>query len=50
MKFLCVKIIVYLIVVKPFFPQGVKFDPQTGSTLHIEVARSNSRRKDRPGI
>ncbi|CAF1934924.1 uncharacterized protein LOC106440612 [Brassica napus] len=28
---------------------GVKFDPQTGSTLHIEVARSNSRRKDRPG-
>ncbi|CAH8316274.1 unnamed protein product [Eruca vesicaria subsp. sativa] len=28
---------------------GVKFDPQTGSTLHIEVARSNSRRKERPG-
>ncbi|ESQ48632.1 hypothetical protein EUTSA_v10021259mg [Eutrema salsugineum] len=28
---------------------GVKFDPQTGSTLHIELARSNSRRKERPG-
>ncbi|KAG2305696.1 hypothetical protein Bca52824_025444 [Brassica carinata] len=28
---------------------GVKFDPQTGSSLHIEVARSNSRRKERPG-
>ncbi|XP_010542440.1 PREDICTED: protein WHI3 [Tarenaya hassleriana] len=28
---------------------GVKFDPQTGSTLHIELAKSNSRRKDRPG-
>ncbi|CAA7016794.1 unnamed protein product [Microthlaspi erraticum] len=28
---------------------GVKFDPQTGSTLHIEVARSNSRRTERPG-
>lgn len=28
---------------------GVKFDPQTGSTLHIEVARSNSRRKNKPG-
>ncbi|KAJ4893543.1 RNA-binding (RRM/RBD/RNP motifs) family protein [Raphanus sativus] len=28
---------------------GVKFDLQTGSTLHIEVARSNSRRKERPG-
>ncbi|EPS65567.1 hypothetical protein M569_09212 [Genlisea aurea] len=23
---------------------GVKFDPQTGSTLHVELARSNSRR------
>ena len=30
--------------------QGVKFDPQTGSTLHIELARSNSRRKPKPGI
>ncbi|XP_019198535.1 PREDICTED: protein WHI3 isoform X3 [Ipomoea nil] len=28
---------------------GVKFDPQTGSTLHIEIARSNSRRTKRPG-
>ncbi|CAI0392156.1 unnamed protein product [Linum tenue] len=28
---------------------GVKFDPQTGSTLHIELARSNSRRKHKPG-
>ncbi|KAF8096602.1 hypothetical protein N665_0305s0024 [Sinapis alba] len=28
---------------------GAKFDPQTGSALHIEVARSNSRRKERPG-
>jgi hypothetical protein len=27
----------------------VKFDPQTGSNLHIELARSNSRRKERPG-
>ncbi|XP_073310559.1 uncharacterized protein [Primulina huaijiensis] len=29
--------------------QGVKFDPQTGSTLHIELARSNSTRKIKPG-
>ncbi|KAM3267696.1 hypothetical protein P3S67_032114 [Capsicum chacoense] len=29
---------------------GVKFDPQTGSTLHIEPARSNSRRIQIPGI
>ncbi|OAY53140.1 protein WHI4 isoform X2 [Manihot esculenta] len=28
---------------------GVKFDPQTGSTLHIELARTNSRRKRKPG-
>lgn len=28
---------------------GVKFDPHTGSTLHIELARSNSRRKNKPG-
>ncbi|KAJ9190315.1 hypothetical protein P3X46_001531 [Hevea brasiliensis] len=28
---------------------GVKFDPQTGSTLHIELARTNSRRKHKPG-
>ncbi|KAL8226194.1 hypothetical protein R6Q57_018751 [Mikania cordata] len=28
---------------------GVKFDPQTSSTLHIELARSNSRRKNKPG-
>ncbi|KAG5021319.1 hypothetical protein AAZX31_07G009900 [Glycine max] len=28
---------------------GVKFDPQTGSVLHIELARSNSRRKRKPG-
>ncbi|XP_059303118.1 protein WHI4 [Lycium ferocissimum] len=28
---------------------GVKFDPQTGSTLHIEPARSNSRRIQVPG-
>ncbi|KAL7222063.1 hypothetical protein ACSBR1_023891 [Camellia fascicularis] len=27
---------------------GVKFDPQTGSVLHIEMARSNSRRKRKP--
>lgn len=30
--------------------QGVKFDPQSGSVLHIELARSNSRRKRKPGI
>ncbi|RDY09499.1 RNA-binding protein with multiple splicing 2, partial [Mucuna pruriens] len=29
---------------------GVKFDPQSGSVLHIELARSNSRRKRKPGI
>ncbi|KNA13750.1 hypothetical protein SOVF_113640 [Spinacia oleracea] len=28
---------------------GVKFDPQAGSVLHIELARSNSRRKHNPG-
>ncbi|XP_020226982.1 uncharacterized protein LOC109808398 [Cajanus cajan] len=28
---------------------GVKFDPQSGSVLHIELARSNSRRKRKPG-
>ncbi|XP_076935101.1 uncharacterized protein LOC143601616 [Bidens hawaiensis] len=28
---------------------GVKFDPQTGTTLHIELARSNSTRKNKPG-
>ncbi|KAG8380076.1 hypothetical protein BUALT_Bualt07G0156000 [Buddleja alternifolia] len=28
---------------------GVKFDPQSGSSLHIELARSNSRRKHKPG-
>ncbi|KAE8696403.1 proline-rich receptor-like protein kinase PERK5-like [Hibiscus syriacus] len=28
---------------------GVKFDPQAGSVLHIEIARSNSRRKRKPG-
>ncbi|PSS07359.1 RNA-binding protein with multiple splicing 2 like [Actinidia chinensis var. chinensis] len=28
---------------------GVKFDPQTSSVLHIELARSNSRRKRKPG-
>ena len=28
----------------------MKFDPQTGSVLHIELARSNSRRKRKPGI
>ncbi|KAL7100099.1 hypothetical protein ACP275_09G126500 [Erythranthe tilingii] len=28
---------------------GVKFDPETGLTLHIELARSNSRRKHKPG-
>ncbi|XVF74428.1 hypothetical protein PTKIN_Ptkin13bG0109700 [Pterospermum kingtungense] len=28
---------------------GVKFDPQAGSILHIELARSNSRRKRKPG-
>ncbi|EEF34985.1 RNA binding protein, putative [Ricinus communis] len=28
---------------------GVKFDPQSGSTLHIELARSNSRRVRKPG-
>lgn len=30
--------------------QGVKFDPQSGSVLHIELARSNSRRKRNIGI
>ncbi|KAL2337972.1 hypothetical protein Fmac_012418 [Flemingia macrophylla] len=29
--------------------RGVKFDPQSGSVLHIELARSNSRRKRKPG-
>ncbi|XP_009367542.2 LOW QUALITY PROTEIN: protein WHI4 [Pyrus x bretschneideri] len=28
---------------------GVKFDPQAGTLLHIELARSNSRRKRKPG-
>ncbi|KAL2899517.1 RNA-binding protein with multiple splicing 2 [Bienertia sinuspersici] len=28
---------------------GVKFDPQAGSVIHIELARSNSRRKHTPG-
>ncbi|KAK9281758.1 hypothetical protein L1049_004663 [Liquidambar formosana] len=28
---------------------GVKFDPQSGSVLHVELARSNSRRKRKPG-
>ncbi|XP_062087665.1 protein WHI4 isoform X2 [Humulus lupulus] len=28
---------------------GVKFDPQSGYILHIELARSNSRRKRKPG-
>lgn len=28
---------------------GVIFDPQSGSVLHIELARSNSRRKRKPG-
>ncbi|KAK0598606.1 hypothetical protein LWI29_036248 [Acer saccharum] len=28
---------------------GVKFDPQAGSVLHIELARSNSRKKRNPG-
>lgn len=28
---------------------GVKFDPQSGSVLHIEMARSNSRRKRESG-
>ncbi|XVE51957.1 hypothetical protein DITRI_Ditri02bG0081700 [Diplodiscus trichospermus] len=28
---------------------GVKFDPQAGSVLHIELARSNSRRKRKAG-
>ncbi|KAL5757563.1 hypothetical protein ACOSP7_020174 [Xanthoceras sorbifolium] len=28
---------------------GVKFDPQAGSVLHIELARSNSRKKRKPG-
>lgn len=28
---------------------GVKFDPQSGSVLHVELARTNSRRKNRPG-
>ncbi|XP_021715724.1 uncharacterized protein LOC110683639 [Chenopodium quinoa] len=28
---------------------GIKFDPQAGSVLHIELARSNSRRKHKPG-
>ncbi|CAL5195613.1 unnamed protein product [Lathyrus oleraceus] len=28
---------------------GVKFDPQSGSVLHIELARSNSRRKRKIG-
>ncbi|KAG8501019.1 hypothetical protein CXB51_003081 [Gossypium anomalum] len=29
--------------------EGVKFDPQAGSASHIELARSNSRRKRKPG-
>ncbi|KAK4267331.1 hypothetical protein QN277_024125 [Acacia crassicarpa] len=29
---------------------GIKFDPQAGSVLHIELARSNSRRKRKPGL
>ncbi|KAL3830856.1 hypothetical protein ACJIZ3_019658 [Penstemon smallii] len=28
---------------------GAKFDPQTGSTLHVKLARSNSTRKNKPG-
>ncbi|KAM6585273.1 hypothetical protein CsatB_012275 [Cannabis sativa] len=28
---------------------GVKFDPQTGYILHIELAKTNSRRKRKPG-
>ncbi|KAI3773335.1 hypothetical protein L1987_47860 [Smallanthus sonchifolius] len=28
---------------------GLKFDPQSGSTLHIELARANSNRRNRPG-
>ncbi|KAL9235455.1 hypothetical protein vseg_010213 [Gypsophila vaccaria] len=28
---------------------GMQFDPQDGSILHIELARSNSRRKRKPG-
>ncbi|KAI9161005.1 hypothetical protein LWI28_013571 [Acer negundo] len=28
---------------------GIKFDPQAGSVLHIELARSNSRKKRNPG-
>lgn len=28
---------------------GVKFDPEVGSVLHVELARSNSRRKRKPG-
>ncbi|KAM7254644.1 hypothetical protein ACFE04_004024 [Oxalis oulophora] len=28
---------------------GVSFDPETGSTLHIKLARSNSRIKHKPG-
>ncbi|KAJ0076416.1 hypothetical protein Patl1_33477 [Pistacia atlantica] len=29
--------------------EAVKFDPQNGSVLHIELARSNSRKKRKPG-
>lgn len=28
---------------------GVVFDPETGATLHIELARSNSRKRPRGG-
>lgn len=28
---------------------GIKFDPHSGSLLHVELARTNSRRKNRPG-
>lgn len=28
----------------------MKFDPQAGSVLHIEMARSNSRKKWKPGV
>ena len=42
-------VILYLCILWLLVLQGVKFDPQTGSSLHIDLARSNSRRKNKPG-
>lgn len=39
------KILMILILDDVCFFQGVKFDPETGHILHIELARSNSRKR-----